>query len=134
MSLSMIPWMLRGNVFDDLESVFKTGRSWYDDSGFPVVDQFDEEGKVVLEFALAGYEQEALSVTFENSQLIVAATKDENKTVLGTRKIAKRAFEKRYVDRTGTLDLGGAQASFKNGILRVEIPKKQVEVKRIEVK
>tara|TARA_Y100000034_G_C6888363_1_gene408241 strand:+ start:1956 stop:2387 length:432 start_codon:yes stop_codon:yes gene_type:complete len=126
LSIYSRPSLLGRSVFDDVFSTF------FDDwkplerqttQGYPVSDVYcTEDGSTVLEFALAGFRKEDLSIEVKpekRSITISAATggEAENK-----RRIARRSFTKTYVNYDDNLDLGAAQAKFEDGLLTVTVP------------
>lgn len=88
---------------------------------FPPFDLYEAEGKTVLEFALAGYSKENISVVVENSTLKIAANKEKSRNSGGKylhQGIALRAFSKQYaLSENAVVD----SAEYKDGILRVVI-------------
>ena len=51
------------------------------------------------------------------------------------RRIAKRAFKKSFVDYHNTLDFGSSNATFENGLLRIQIPlREEVKPRQITIK
>lgn len=94
-------------------------------TGFPVVDHYnDKDGNAVLEFALAGYKAEDLNVSVEGNKITVSSDCSESECKEPQRRIARRKFTSSYTDANNTFDLQKLEASFVDGILRIEIPKK----------
>jgi len=95
-------------------------------SGFPVWDVTHNENGTTLEFALAGYKAEDLKVTVEGSKLTVSSEGAKDPQVVGSiRRIAKRKFLNTYTDHENAFDLHELTVSFEDGILRLDIPKKE---------
>jgi HSP20 family protein len=120
------PQLIFDSVFDDF--IRTTTASQRVPTGFPVFDQYsDEDGNAVLEFALAGYKAEDLSVAVEGSKLTVSSegAQSDGEKSPATRRIAKRKFVNTFTDHENTFDLQGLTASFEDGILRIEVPKKE---------
>ena len=119
------PSLLGRNIFDelfgDLQSLARKSTS-----GYPVADIFsNEDGSTTLEFALAGFSKEDLTIEIqpEKSSLTVkaeAATEGDT-----NRRIARRSFQKTFVNYDSNLDLTGCTADFHNGLLSVTIPRKE---------
>ena len=128
------PSLLGRSIFDELFGDFQqlTRRST---QGYPVADIFsNEDGSTTIEFALAGCCKEDLTIEVqpEKSSLTVraeaAAEGDTN------RRIARRSFQKTFVNYDSNLDLKGCVADFHNGLLSVTIPRKdQVQPLVIEI-
>lgn len=114
-------------------SIFKEyGKSTKQSTGFPVYDIVHHDNETILNFALAGYTVEQLSVTVENTKLIISAERDENAEE-GLR-IASRSFKSSFEAKG--FDLSNVSVSFVNGILKIIIPKmpqKKIEIKKIDI-
>ena len=122
------PGLLGRSVFDDVFDSFFTDVPTYvqkSTQGYPVADIYsDAEGNTVMEFALAGFTRDQLTVEVkaEKRTLTVAANAETGDDV--GRRIARRSFSKTYVNYDDNLDLAGAQASFENGLLSITVPKR----------
>ena len=93
--------------------------------GYPVADIYREDnGDTVMEFALAGFSKEDLSVEIkpEKKSITVSATQPVSGRDEGARRIARRSFTKKYINYDNNLDLTAALAEFENGLLRLVIP------------
>ncbi|MCC6027054.1 MAG: Hsp20/alpha crystallin family protein [Archaeoglobus sp.] len=97
------------------------------------VDVIDEGEKVRVIADLPGFKKEEIEVFFEGNDLVIKAESKEELEEKGKEFIRK---ERRYgrvyrkVALPEGLKLEGAKASYKNGVLEIEIPKEKVE-KRI---
>lgn len=108
--------------------------------GFPIYDQtIQEDGSVVLEFPLAGYKKDELSIKIEDNQLQISATKKADIDTTGKypiKNIARRSFSKTLI-AADDLDLDAITASFEDGLLQIKIPsrhRKPPEVRTIAIK
>ena len=104
--------------------------------GYPVADIYSEEnGDTVLEFALAGFAKEDLSIEVKpgDKSIVVRANANNNEEGKISRRIARRSFEKTFVNYDNNLDLTAITASFDNGLLKVVVPTRP-ETKPLEVK
>ena len=93
--------------------------------GYPVADIYQEDnGDTVMEFALAGFSKEDLSVEIkpEKKSIKVSAEQPANEPAEGSRRIARRSFTKKYINYDNNLDLTAVNAEFENGLLRLVIP------------
>jgi HSP20 family molecular chaperone IbpA len=95
--------------------------------GYPVADIYrEEDGDTVMEFALAGFSRDELSVEIKpekNSITVSADTKgltDRERQ----RRVARRSFSKTYVNYDNNLDLASTTAEFENGLLRLFVPRR----------
>ena len=124
------PGLLGRGVFDDIFDNFFTEFPRHlkqSTQGYPVADIYtNEDGSTVMEFALAGFTREELSIDVQpdkRSVTVSAAaqtTEDENTS----RRIARRSFTKTYVNYDDNLDLSEASADFQNGLLTVTVPQR----------
>lgn len=98
--------------------------------GFPPVNIDEKPNSYLLQLAVAGYEKTDFTVKLEADLLTISAvktaeTKDE------TVKSIRKEFSNKSFKRSFTLDekIDGANivAKYENGILNVEIPKKELE-------
>ena len=123
-----IPGLLGRTVFDDVFSTFFTDVPAYvqkSTQGYPVADIYsDDDGNTVMEFALAGFSKENLTIEVkpEDRTLTVAAATDEGGE--HERRIARRSFKKTYINYDDNLDLANAKAQFENGLLSIKVPKR----------
>jgi len=134
------PGLLGSRVFDDVFDTF------FNDSfpnllrqstqGYPVADIYrNNDGDTVMEFALAGFLKEDLSIDVkpEKRSITVRAESTSQDEGSSHRRIAKRSFEKTYVNYDNNLDLAAISANFENGLLTVVVPATS-ESKPISVK
>jgi len=93
--------------------------------GYPVADIYREEnGDTVMEFALAGFSKDDLSVEIkpEKNSIMVSAAHSIDAEISSSRRIARRSFSKTYVNYDNNLDLDATTAEFENGLLKLLIP------------
>jgi HSP20 family molecular chaperone IbpA len=94
---------------------------------------------MILEFALAGIDEKAVSVTFQGDNLVlnakVAAREDES----DEGSFSRRGFRPRDIDRqkyrvpAEDYAQDKAKAVFKNGVLTVTVPPKESESSGIKI-
>jgi len=125
------------NAFDSFFTDFPTLLK-QTTQGYPVADIYrDDSGNTVMEFALAGFSKEELSIDVkpEKRSLTVRAVSDLDDAQETSRRIARRSFEKTYVNYDNNLDLSAISAEFENGLLRVLVPiRPEVQPLSIEIK
>ncbi|MCU0844317.1 MAG: Hsp20/alpha crystallin family protein [Spirochaetes bacterium] len=126
-------------LFNDF---FAIGPSSLSESGWmPTVDVEEDDKEVRIRAEIPGIEEKDLSVTLENDMLTIAGEKKEEK------KDEKKEENRRYViseRRFGSfhrtirlpegVDREKIDASFKNGVLKIAIPRKETpEAKRVKI-
>lgn len=123
------PSLLGRNVFDDVfESFFRADFPQHlrrSTEGYPVADIYgDGDGNTVMEFALAGFTKNDLTIDVqpEKRSITVSASTNDTADVEVSRRIARRAFKKTYVNYDDNLDLTSASATFENGLLTIKVP------------
>lgn len=88
---------------------------------FPPFDLYEESGKTIIEFALAGYSKENIKVTVENSILKITANKEKARNASGKyhhQGIAMRSFYKQFaLSENAVVD----SAEYKDGVLKVTV-------------
>ena len=139
---SFRPSLLGSRVFDDVfESFFRTDFPSHlrrSTEGYPVADIYrDANGGTVMEFALAGFAKDELTVNIQPDKrsITVSASTGMNEEDENTRRIARRSFQKTYVNYDNNLDLNKTHAQFENGLLTVVVPPRPaVEAVTIEIK
>lgn len=122
------PGLLGRSVFDDIFDSFFTDVPTYvqkSTQGYPVADIYsDADGNTVMEFALAGFTREQLTVEVKPEKRTLTVSADTDTGENGNRRIARRSFNKTYVNYDDNLDLAEAVASFENGLLSIKVPKR----------
>ena len=104
----------------------------------PSVDIKDEEGKIVVAADIPGVEKGDITINFKGDMLEITAEKKEEKEEKEEGFIRReRSYKKFYrsIPLPTEVDRDKAEASLKDGVLKIEMPKLQGEaVKKIEVK
>ncbi|MCK9395167.1 MAG: Hsp20/alpha crystallin family protein [Methylobacter sp.] len=106
---------------------------------FPKVDILDHGNDIEVQAALPGVKKEDLDVSINNQTITIRTTTKEEKKEGGKSKYFRREITRGEFQRTlslpGNVDGENAKASFKDGILKVTIPKtEKSKRKTIEVK
>ena len=99
--------------------------------GYPITDIYkDEKGNQIIEMALAGFEKEDIVIKCGPNKSLIISCDSNLKTDCERyqRRIAKRKFQKTFIDYHSQLNFGKIEASFKNGLLTVKIPQVDEEV------
>jgi len=118
------PTLLGRNVFDDIFNAmdFPTllNRTT---QGYPVADIYkNDDGSTTLEFALAGFERDELSIEAKPEENTITVSATSAGATADQRRIARRSFKKTYVNYDNNLDLSSVEASYNNGLLTITLP------------
>ena len=140
-ALTHVPALLGNGAIDRLfEEFFQNPEPYVKQTtnGYPLTDIYKEEdGSQVIEMALAGFSKEDILINTEANKITISADGSKLKGQLAEnrRRIAKRAFKKSFVDYHNTLDFGSSNATFENGLLRIQIPlREEVKPRQISIK
>tara|TARA_Y100000310_G_scaffold113980_1_gene112413 strand:+ start:132 stop:575 length:444 start_codon:yes stop_codon:yes gene_type:complete len=121
-----VPSLMGRPVWDELFDTFFEDPSTAakrSTSGYPVTDIYrDDDGNSVVECALAGFSKEDLNIEIKDNTITVSADHNGSDVTEYSRRIARRSFNKTFVDYDNTLNLEGASVTFTNGLLQVKIP------------
>lgn len=147
----VIPSAPAGNLlsFDEFDSFFDDflSRRWPRlmdwnfptgfEKGFPKVDIIDHANEIEVQAALPGVKKEDLDVSINNQTITIRTSTKEEKKEEGKyfrREITRGEFQ-RTLSLPANVDDANAKASFKDGILKVTIPKtEKSKRKTIEIK
>jgi len=129
LTIQQRPGLLGNFVFDDIFNNILDFPTLVNQStqGYPVADIYrGEEGETVMEFALAGFTKDDLSIEVKPEKKSITIRADMEKTTDDTtaRRIARRSFNKTFINYDNNLDLSEVSADFENGLLRVVVPQR----------
>ena len=140
-ALTHVPALLGNGAIDRLfEEFFQNPEPYVKQTtnGYQLTDIYKEDdGSQVIEMALAGFSKEDILINTEANKITISAEGSKLKGQLAEnrRRIAKRAFKKSFVDYHNTLDFGSSNATFENGLLRIQIPlREEVKPRQITIK
>lgn len=127
--VNSFPTLFPSNFFDEFDRLL-AGLGDFDSEhgnlslrkGFPKGDVYTEDGNVIIELALAGYNKEQLSVRIEDNSLVVSAEKVDEPDNNNGRSLARRAFSKVFPNFTNEWNLESADVSYRDGLLRIVVP------------
>jgi HSP20 family protein len=116
------------DLFNDLPSAF--GKTMREDLlQFPPVNIIEKPNAYQLELAAPGFEKSDFNVKLEGEILTISTEKKEDKTE-STDKMVRREFSYRSFRRSFTLDekidAENILAKYENGVLKLELPKKEI--------
>ena len=125
--MMMIP--KRRNEFDLLGDMFRDPFFSEDESRIMKTDIKEKKDKYIIEMDLPGYEKENISLEINDGYLMISAKTNQNK---GEKEEGKYVRKERFVGECSRSFYIGEnikeediKASFKNGILKIEVPKKE---------
>ena len=125
--MMMIP--RRNNEFDFIGDMFKDPFFTDDESKIMKTDIKEKKDKYVIDIDLPGYEKENIKIEVEDGYLTVHASTNTNKEEKEEGKFVRK---ERYVGSCSRSFYVGEEvndedikATFKNGTLKLEIPKKE---------
>ena len=130
------PNLLGRSVFDDIfDSMLDFPQLMQRTTqGYPVADIYkNDDGSTTLEFALAGFDKNELSVEVKPEERTITVSAQSDTTAQTQRRIARRSFKKTYVNYDNNLDLTAAKADYENGLLTISLPTRP-EAQAINVK
>ncbi len=135
------PGLLGRSVIDDVFDNFISDFPQHikrSTQGYPVADIYTaDDGSTIMEFALAGFAKEDLSIEVkpEKRSITVSAATGVDEESANNRRIARRNFQKTYINYDDNLDLSNLSAAFENGLLTVTVPKRpEVQPLTIDIK
>ena len=102
----------------------QTGRPWS-----PAVDILETENELLLKADLPGVDMKNIDIQFENGTLTLKGQREfQNEAKRGGYHRIERSYGSfvRYFALPDTVDTDGVRAEFKNGVLTVTVPKKEV--------
>ncbi len=127
MNMMMIP--RRRNEFDWLGDMFKDPFFTGDESKIMKTDIQEKKDKYLIDIDLPGYEKENIQLEIEDGYLTVHANINSNKEEKEEGKFVRK---ERYVGSSSRsfyvgeeIESQDIKASFKNGTLQIEVPKKE---------
>ena len=133
--MMMIP---RRNDFDLFDDIFKDPFFTNNESKIMKTDIKEKKDKYIIDIDLPGYEKENIKINVEDGYLTVQAKTNTNKEDKEDGKIVRK---ERYVGSCSRSIYVGddvksedIKASFKNGTLKIEVPKKEEKEKIAEKK
>lgn len=126
---------LMGQTFPALSQ--EMGIQFFEKNSYPKVDVIDYDGELTIEAEIPGLTKEEVSVDLEKDVLTISGQKhsqDEDLKARYIRKELKRSSFKRSFKLGKTVDQKKIKADFKDGILKISIPKKEQEKpKRVKI-
>jgi HSP20 family protein len=124
-------------LFEDPFDLLVPGTSFFE-GWEPTIDVYEDKDKTTLRAELPGMKQEDIDVSLEGNTLILSGErKQEEEHKEGQTYRSERFFGRfqRTITLPQPVDPGKIKASYKDGVLTIELPKsEEAKQKRIEVK
>ncbi|HET9786598.1 MAG TPA: Hsp20/alpha crystallin family protein [Pyrinomonadaceae bacterium] len=109
---------------DDIEAA-----EWY-----PAADLYDQEQEYSLALDLPGIDRSTLEITVDDNRLTIKGTRVISETATSRSERPSGRFSRAF-NVPGSVDQKSINATYKDGVLRVRLPKRKEETpKRIEIK
>ena len=101
------------------------------------VDVYEKDNNIVAEMQIPGVDPKEINISIENNLLRVSGSrkeeKEEKKKNYYRKEIRKGAFE-RIVRLPAEVEESKAQAEYKDGVLKIIVPKAKTKSKKISIK
>jgi len=135
------------NPFKEIEKIFDEWASQFNELSLPEllkieeprIDLYEQNDKLVAEIEMPGIDPKTIDVAIEDNLLKVEAKKEEKKEEKKKgyyKKEIRSGYLKRMIALPVEVKGEKAKASYKNGVLRVEMPKIEAKIakeKKIKV-
>lgn len=132
------PFRLFEDFLGGTDAGFGLPDLWAEERFVPAIDVTEDENGLALTAEVPGIEKDDLDVAFEDGVLIIRGEKKEEKKTetAGTHRLERRYghFERR-IRLPDNVDTGKIEASYRDGVLKLAIPKsEQARPRAIEIK
>lgn len=123
------------SLWRDRHDFLNAGRDWFEWKGvrLPNVDVIDRKAEILVRAELPGIDKKDLSISMTDHLLTIKGqTKTETKQEDGDyhrHEISSTAYA-RSIELPATVDSDKAQASMKDGVLEISLPKAAASIKR----
>ncbi len=126
------------NPFREIEKAFDDWASQFSELSLvdmahieePRIDLYEEKDKLVAEIEMPGIDAKSINVSIEDNLLKIEAKKEEKKEEKRKgyyKKEIKSGYLKRVVSLPVDVKGDKARAEYKNGVLKIEMPKKEAK-------
>jgi len=135
--MSIIKWRPFVDIFDEMDKTFSD--VGLPSRGFmPALNVYQNANEVIVESPMPGIDPEKVNITIENDVLTVEYHGEKKKEV-EEKQYALYEWSSQDYHRSVALPASvksdAAEASYKNGVLKIVVPKKEeVKAKKVEVK
>lgn len=112
-------------------------REWFQSDGELVVDVYELDGYVIIKSAIAGVRPEDLDISIENDTVSIKGNRKEVSTESHRNYFHQECYWgsfSREIILPTEVDGGKTEASMKNGILTIKVPKIEHQKKKISIR
>jgi HSP20 family protein len=125
--MPLIKWSPFFEPFENFDKYFENFPAPVSRGGLvPAIDVYDSQDAVIIETALPGVDPKHVKLSIENDVLTISGS-SERKTEVDEKDYYRKEIRSGSFMRQVALPAGvkedGAKASFKDGILKIEVPK-----------
>ena len=125
-NLILNPWSSLDNIFNDFNRVFGHRQ----ESSYPAVQTHQDENQIELRFELPGVDPSNIDLNYEDDTLTIKGKREESKKEKEDRYVRRErhygSFERSFI-LPWKVDEANVQASYKNGLLTVLLPKEAAQ-------
>ena len=119
------------SIVDDIDTDYEEEEDYYVNDGFLLeYDVVEEKDKYIMDIILPGVKKSDIDIDYEYNKIIITTSDVSN----SKSRIIDKYYGKKLVYNVLNVDEDGIDASLKNGILSIIIPKRTVSKKKITIK
>ncbi|SHE85406.1 HSP20 family protein [Marinitoga hydrogenitolerans DSM 16785] len=137
----------KGNFFEPFETLRREIERLFDDFGtlgifensktftMPNLDIYETEKDIVIEADVPGYDKKDINIRLDDDILTISAEKKNDKEEKGRNYIKRERFFgkfERSIRLPDYIDFEKIKAKFKDGVLKIEIPKSLEKAKKFK--
>jgi len=126
--MSIIQWRPMLDPFQEFDRFFEQGINGQDHGFVPALDVYQTDNDVVVETPLPGVDPEKVNISIENDVLTIEG-KSEKKSEVDEKDYYRQEVRvggfHRAVALPSSVNGENAQAEYKNGMLKITIPKEE---------
>jgi len=133
-------WRTLGDIQEEVNRLFEVSFPKYrggKEIAYPAVDISEDENNIYVDADLPGFEQKEVKVSFKDDTLRIFAARDEKKEEKKNNFYRLERYQGRFervIPFTKGVEASKIKAQYKNGVLKVTLPKTPKEkAKEIEI-
>ena len=128
------PWRALEDLHDEINELFdfslRKPLIVNDEILVPSVDIYEDKDNIYVDANVPGFEQKDISVSLREGSLSISAKREENKEEKKKGYLRRERFHGRFyraLSLPAAVDENKIKANYKNGVLKVVLPKKEEE-------